>query len=137
MPIVYRVDHESRVVVAAGKGTLTDADVFSYQREVWSRADVAGYNELIDMTGVKQISLPSAERVRDLAELAAGMDNNASKSRLAIVASGDGAFGLGRMFQSYRELNPQSTKEVGVFRTMPGALAWLRIDHSLAMPEST
>ena len=41
MPISYRVDHEARVVVAAGHGVLTDADVCGYQREAWSRPDVA------------------------------------------------------------------------------------------------
>lgn len=34
MPI-NRIDHDARVVVAAGRGVLTDADVFDYQREVW------------------------------------------------------------------------------------------------------
>ena len=135
MTIIYRVDHDARVVIAVGRGTLADADVFGYQQEVWSRADVAGYDELIDVTRVTQIALPNAGRVRDLAGLAAGMDDQASHSRLAIVASTDIAFGLGRMFQLHRELESQSTKEVGVFRTMAEALAFLRINHSVAMPE--
>ena len=135
MPIDYRVDHDARVVVAVGPGTLTDVDVFGYQHEVWSRRDVAGYNELIDMTGVKQIALPSTERIRELADTAARMDDTTQKSRFAIVASADLAFGLGRMFQTFRELNSQSGKEVGVFRTMEEALKFLSIDHPLAPPE--
>src|SRR5262245_17122792 len=118
MPIAYRVDHEATLVVAAGIGLLTDADVFGYQRDVWSRTDVAGYNELIDMTRVTHIALPSADRIRDLADFAARMDETGSRTRLAVVASTDLAFGLGRMFQSYRELDKRSTKEVGIFRTM-------------------
>jgi len=136
MPITYRVYHDLRLVAAAGQGILTDADVFAYQQEVWSRPDVAGYDELVDMTRVTQIALPSAQRVRDLAKVAAKMDDTGSKTHFAIVATEDVAFGLGRMFQSYRELDPKSTKEVGVFRTMEEALAFLRIDHPLAMPES-
>jgi hypothetical protein len=135
MPIAYRVDNEARLVVAAGLGILTDSDVFGYQRDVWSRADVIGYNELIDMTRVTRIALPSADRVRDLAKLAVRMDDTESKTRLAIVAAEDLAFGLGRMFQSYREVDRRSTK-VGVFRTMEEALAFLQIDHPLVMPES-
>jgi hypothetical protein len=136
MPITYRVYHDAHVVVAAGHGILTDADVFGYQQDVWSRKDVAGYNELIDMTRVTQIALPSADRVRDLAKQAARMDDAKSKTRFAIVAATDVAFGLGRMFQSYRELDQRSTKEVGVFRTMEEALAFLQIDRPLAMSES-
>ena len=134
MPIVFRVDQDARVIVAAGHGVLREADLFNYQREAWSRSDVAGFDELIDMTRVIEFAQPSAERIRDLAKLSAEMDNPVSRSRLAIVASGDFAFGLGRMFQAYRHLESSSTKEVGVFRTMEDALAFLRVDHPLAMP---
>jgi len=136
MPIAYRVDNDIRLVIAVGQGILTDDDVFGYQCDVWSRADVAGYDELIDMSRVARIALPSAGRVRDLAKLAATMDDAGSQTRLAIVAVADVAFGLGRMFQSYRELDPRSTKQLGVFRTMEEALAFLRIDRPPIMPET-
>ena len=135
MPIVYRVDHDARVVVAAGYGIFSDSDVFGYQREVWSRKDVAGYSELVDMTRVTHIALPSADRVKDLAGLAAEMDPPGMKSRMAVVAPENLAFGLGRMFQAHRELDRRSTKEVGIFRTMEEALVFLKLDHPLEMPE--
>ena len=53
MPIEYRIVRERRLVVAKAHGTLTDQDVFGYQRDLWSRADVAGYDELVDMTQVE------------------------------------------------------------------------------------
>ena len=53
---------------------------------------------------------------------------------LAVVASENTAFGLGRMFQAYRELDRRSTKEVGIFRTMEEALAFLSLDHPPEMP---
>jgi len=134
MPIAYRVDHDARVVVAAGYGVFSDGDVFGYQREVWSRKDVTGYNELVDMSRVTHIALPSADRVKDLASLAAEMDPPGTRSRMAVVASENLAFGLGRMFQAHRELDRRSTKEVGIFRTMEEALAFLELDHPLEMP---
>ena len=135
MPLVYRIDHEARVVIAVGSGTITDADVFGYQTEVWSRPEVAGYDELIDMSLVTDINVPSGGRVRDLAALSATMDDKNTTSRFAIVAQTDVAFGLGRMYQTYRTLDRRSTKEVGVFRTMREALAFLRRDTPLEMPE--
>src|SRR5262249_55935357 len=125
MPIVYRVDHGARVVVAAGYGIFSDGDVFGYQRDVWSRKDVEGYNELVDMTRVEKIALPSVDRVKDLATLAATMDAPHAKSRMAVVAPDDLAFGLGRVFQAHRDLDRRSTKEVGIFRTMEEALGFL------------
>jgi len=135
MPISYRVDHETKVVVCVGHGVFSDSDVFGYQQEVWSRKDVQGYNELVDMTRVERIALPSADRVKDLANLASGMDDPNSKSRMAVVAPDNLAFGLGRMFQAYRELDRRSTKQVGIFRTMEEALAFLELAHPLEMPE--
>jgi hypothetical protein len=126
MSIESEIDHERRLVTARGRGTLTHEDVFGYQREVWSRADVAGYDELVDLSGIDRIDQPSTGEVRSLATLAASMDPKGSRSKLAIVARDDFAFGLGRMYETYRGLDPRSTKEVRVFRTVPEALAYLR-----------
>jgi hypothetical protein len=127
MPIEYTIDRERRVVFVKGRETLTDDDVFGYQREVWSRPDVAGYDELMDMTAVTQIALPSRDRVKDLARLSAAMDF-AGPSRFAIVAPSDTAFGLGRMYKTLREMESKGGREVGVFRTMAEALAYLSIE---------
>ena len=128
MPIDYRIDPARRLVLASGRSTVTDDDVFGYQREVWSRADVEGFDELVDMTAVEHIALPSVDRVQDLAHLSAAMDTRSRPSRLAVIAPTDVAFGLGRMYQTHRELDPRSTKVVGVFRTRAEALAFLGID---------
>jgi hypothetical protein len=128
MPINYRIDHDRRIVFATGRGTMTDADVFGYQREVWSQPALAGYDELMDMTPVEAIAEPSAERVRDLATLSAAMDPPGIASKFAIVAPQDSAFGLGRMFETYRQSNPRSKKAVSVFRTMAAALTWLGVE---------
>ena len=128
MPIRYQVDHERKLVWAEGSGVFSDADVFGYQREVWSRPDVHGYNELIDMTAVERIDQPSPERILELAELSAEMDSLARSKRFAIVAPTTIAFGLGKMYQAMREMQDRSAKEVGVFRTMPEALAFLGLE---------
>lgn len=125
MPIDYRVDQDRRRVLAEGHGTVTAEEIFSYQRDAWSRADVAGFDELVDMTRVQTIVEPSAHQMRALARLSAGMDPPAAGGRFAIVAPGDLAFGLGRMYEVFREMSPGSTKQVSVFRDRPSALAWL------------
>jgi hypothetical protein len=130
MPIEYEIDHARRLVIARGKGVFTDVDAFGYQRDVWSRPDVVGYDELVDMSAVEAISipLPAGPRIQRLASTAAGQDPSALASKFAIVAPDSLAFGLGRQFQTYREMDARSTKEVAVFRTLPEALAFLGID---------
>lgn len=132
MPMSYRIDHDRRLVITQGHGILRDHEIFGYQREVWSRPEVAGFNELVDMTAVTQILVPSLERVRDLAELAAEMSRTAPRTKMAIVAPDDLAFGLGRLFETFRESASPGVKPVAVFRTMPEALDWLGIEGSLA-----
>ena len=131
MPIDYRIDHQRHLVVARVHGTVTDQDVFGYQREVWSRPEVAGYDELVDMTRVQEIGLPSADRVRDLASLSASMEHTPGGTKFAIVAAQDLAYGLGRMYQAYREMESRGTKQVGVFRTLAEAQAFLGVEGPL------
>ena len=126
MPIIYRIDHERKVVLTRGYLSFTDEDVFTYQKTVWSRP--------VDMAYVTEIALPSIHRVRDLATTAASMDHPSGSSRMAIAASDDFAFGLGRMFEMYKGLDPRMTKEVGVFRTTSEAFAFLGMPP-LPLPE--
>jgi hypothetical protein len=126
--IEYRIDNEKRLVVATGHGVVTDGDVFGYQLDVWARPEVDGYNELVDMSDVQDIAVPSVDHVRNLASLSATMDSKSRSSKFAIVAPEAIAFALGQMYAALRGMNPESTKRVEVFRTMGEALAFLGID---------
>lgn len=136
MPIAWRVDHVARVVIAVASGKVADADLIAYQREAWSEPGVAGYDELLDVTRVQQ---PEVHRdgLRDAATLAAQMDDTRLSGRFAIVAESDVAYGLARMYQSYRELDRRSVRSVSVFRTMKEALDFLGIDGTLELPEAS
>jgi hypothetical protein len=125
MPIKFHCDHGKRLVLAKAYGILTEEEIFGYQREVWSREEIIGYDEVIDMSEVEKIVSPRSYRIRDLAALAASMDSRSTRTKFAIVATDDFAFGLGRMYEAYRTLNDRSTREVAVFRTMEDALAWI------------
>ena len=128
MPIDYRVDHQKHLVVARGLGVVTGEDIFGYQREVWSEADVNGYNELVDMREVRRIHVPTPERMRELALVSSKADSSSRPSKFAIVAPQELVFKLGKIYESYRNLDARSTKKVGVFRSMKEALAYLGLD---------
>jgi hypothetical protein len=117
-----------RLVVTRAVGTLTDDEVFAYQHDVWSRPEVAGYDELIDMSAFEHVAVPSPERIVRLASVSAGMDVRMPRTRLAIIAPRDFEFGLGRMYGAHREMDSRSTKRVGVFRSRAEAQAWLGLD---------
>jgi len=117
--------------LAKGHGTLTDQGIFGYQRDVWSLPEVGGYDELVDMTQVEDIALPSTERVRALASLSADMDAPSRTSRFAIVAPSEFAFGLGRLYEILRTHDDRRTKVVRVFRSLDEAKAFLDIRGTL------
>ena len=125
MPLEYRIDRERRVVFATATRTLSDEDVFAYQREVWSRSDLTGYDEIVDVGLAEDLVVSSGDRVRALADLASAMDVPGASSRLAIVAPQDLAYGFARMFETYRTMSQSGAKVVSVFRSMQAALDWL------------
>jgi hypothetical protein len=130
MPLDYRIDRERRIVFATATRTLSDEDVFAYQREVWSRGDLAGYDEIVDVGLAEDLVVSSGDRVRALADLASAMDVPGASSRLAIVAPQDLAYGFARMFETYRTMNQSGVKVVSVFRSMQAALDWLAVEGS-------
>jgi len=137
MPITYRVDHDRRVVLAVAHGMLTMENLFTYQQELASLPGATSYDELVDMTPVTHIEDSPGPRARDLASFAASTDHPTLRSRFAIVAPSALSFGLGRMYASLRESDRRSTKEVGVFRTMEEARAFLGLQEPLELPDWT
>jgi len=113
-------------------GTLTRDDAFQYQQHVWALPEVRGYNQLIDASemGHVDIPFPSADAMRELSALAASMDDPALKTRFAIVATSAFAYGLARMYATYRGLDPRSTRVVSVFRSVEDAMTWLDSEDS-------
>lgn len=128
MPLEYLVDHEHHVVRVRVSGVMSDDDVFGYQSTVWSRADVRGYDELIDMTEVQHIALPSIGRIRDLANLSVTKDDPNRVSKFAIVAPGDVSYMLARLYKAIRGATSGSTRKIGVFHTLPEALRFLNLE---------
>ena len=132
MPITYEIHHDRKLVHARVIGTMTRDDPFQYQKEVWSIPEVRGYDQLIDATAMENVDIPfpSADAMRELAGLAASMDDPHTKTRFAIVATSAFAYGLARMYATYRGLDPRSTRAVSVFRTVDDAMAWLESGDS-------
>jgi hypothetical protein len=134
LPITYEIDHDRKLVRARITGTLTRDDAFQYQQHVWSLPEVRGYNQLIDASdmGHVDIPFPSADAMRELSSLAASMDDPELKTRFAIVATSAFAYGLARMYATYRALDPRSTRVVSVFRSVDDALKWLESEEPAA-----
>lgn len=128
MPIEHLIDHDHRLVRARVIGVMTDDDVFDYQTTVWSRADVRGYDELVDMTETTSIALPSLKRIHDLATLSVQKDDPARASKFAIVAPGDVSYMMARLYKAIRGGTKGSNRTMGVFHTLSEAMKFLGLE---------
>jgi len=127
MAIEYGIDAERRLLLMKGQGILTVEDILGYLRDALSRPEVSGCDELLELSEVQDIVLTAIGKMQLFGQLAKIM-GSASASKLAIVAKNDVASGLGRLFDTYRNLQGESAKEVGIFGSMADALSFLKVE---------
>ena len=125
MPIDYRIDQDQNRVYASAHGTMTTEQLFDYQKKVWSKKEVAGMDELVDLTNVEGMAVGAAG-MQSFVDLASSLALSIPPGRLAIVASGDFEYGLSRTYKEHREKRGAGAREVGVFQTLEDAEAFLK-----------
>ncbi|HWO57620.1 MAG TPA: hypothetical protein VNN55_08655 [bacterium] len=125
MPLKFAVDHAARIIRVRAFGTFGSNDVRDYQLHVRALPEHRGFHEIFDLSSVERIEYISGRNVRELAELAASNDSPAEPTYLAIVAPHPTAFGLARMYQTYRDMAPHSTRIVRIFRSCDDAEQWV------------
>ena len=128
MPAHHEINHNSKLIVTTWTGEATDTeliDAFSrYQREIRSQADYYSYDEILDLGKASGFKL-STEGIRTLAHMAVDTDVEGVKTKLAIIVSSSVAYGLGRMYVTYRNLVPGGVKDVRVFKEHRAAEEWI------------
>ncbi len=129
MPAHHHIDNDARLIITRWEGDATQ-DTFKnalshYHTEVRGQGDRSEYNEVFDLSELKKIRL-TTNNITALANIAAQSDLPQSKTRLALVVNSTLAYGLARMYEIYRGLNPNASKRISVFRNMQEALAWAR-----------
>ena len=125
MPISYQTDPGKRRIVAEASGAIGQQELFAYQKDVGTRPEWAGFDEIFDVSHVDSLLDIRIDNLKALADLAASMDTPGLPSKFAIVAPQDLYFGLGRMYESLRESAPHSSRRIAAFRSRAEAERWL------------
>jgi hypothetical protein len=119
MPFFYKIDKPRRLVMSTAAGVLTKAEVLSLQDQLRKDPDFdPTFSQLSDLTHVTGMDITGA----DMRELAARTAFS-PKSRRAVIASNDLAYGLARMFEQFRET--KGDQGIRVFRKLEDALDWV------------
>ncbi|MFQ5875361.1 MAG: hypothetical protein ACE5JL_16395 [Dehalococcoidia bacterium] len=122
MPITYCIDSVLGLVRTTASGVLTDEELLEHKRALMrDRTFKPGMKELSDVRTVERLEV-TPEGVRRLVAVDEAHASRLGDYKLAIVTDGDIVFGMARMYQS---LTRENLQNVGVFREIEDAKAWL------------
>jgi hypothetical protein len=120
MPISFAENQQPNLVLVIVTGEASMRDMMDFI--VASRSGYLRNNAFVfDVSGA-EIEV-SGDELRQLAAYAASQDRTSPMGPVAFISTEPGAFGVGRMYQSYSIA--EGRKNVGVFRTIEDARAWL------------
>jgi hypothetical protein len=123
MPADFFIDRERRIVFSKAVGACGRADILDHMDRSQRHPDFhREMEQLFDFREVTKAML-SEEDVR----LLASRNIFSGQSRRALVVSSDVQFGLGRMFETYRE--GAGEHGITIFREMADALSWLSLSR--------
>jgi hypothetical protein len=123
VPIHYTIDPERRALAATIKGLLRDGDLLDFARSLLAdpQRRLADHR-LYDLRDIEPGSEVTPEAIRELAGFLGEMADQANRGKMALIADTDFAFGMARMYQSYRV---DGLDRIRVFRSPDEAWAWL------------
>jgi len=120
MPADYVIDPERRLVHVRMWGVLTASDIRAIRRRLVEDTRLTpGFSELIDARGATSIVEITTNEIRSLAG-----EEIEPVSRRAFVTTNPAAYGLARMFQTYRSIE-DAPEQNEIFHDIEQAEAWL------------
>ena len=128
MPADFFIDKERGIVFSKAVGVCGRAEILDHMDRLVHHADFRREMEqLFDLREVTRDTF-SEEDVK----LLAARSIFSAHSKRALIVSTDAHYGLGRMFQAYRQI--EGEHGITIFREMGEALSWLSLT---AVPDST
>ena len=129
MPASHYVDNKLKILVSTWEGDATDFEcaeaLKKYQEEFQNNPDYIKYNEIIDTRKVKKIKL-TTKGIKYSSILASSTDQNEKNRKLAFIVNSNLAYGLVRMFITYRSVSDNASKEINVFKNEKKAIDWVK-----------
>lgn len=125
MPLSYRIDRERALVLTEGSGVLTDEDILAHKGKLMMDPDFTpGMAQLSDVRNIERLAV-TPEGVKAMVHHDVGSGVHRGGGQMALVVSTDLVFGMARMYELMGGLADRDAGQVGVFRSMEEATAWL------------
>ncbi|MFV2058088.1 MAG: STAS/SEC14 domain-containing protein [Thiohalomonadales bacterium] len=130
MPATHSIDNKAKLIVTTWRGEAIDTEFIdalkNYQKNIQGNPTYQDYNEIFDFRKVAGIKI-SAEGIKNISRIASSTDQEDSDRRLAIIVGSNLAFGLARMYVTYRSFQKQSNKEIRIFKIEKNAYEWVKV----------
>lgn len=135
MNVLHTIDKDRKLIITTITAKEVDVkgfiDDFSrYQHKIRSIEEYRDFDELVDFQRVEEINI-SADDIRQFGNFTANTDFGGHQTKLALLVSTQTAYGLARMYEAYRGMNPNANKTVEVFYDENDAYRWLAGNQKL------
>jgi len=128
MSAKHDIDNANKLIITTWSGEASDNELIAamarYQQEIRCNSDYQLYNELLDFSHTTKFDL-STKGIKEIGKIAQQSDRPDVQTKVAIIVNSALSFGLSKMYISYRNLLPNSNKELKAFKNRSDALDWL------------
>lgn len=128
MPANHHIDNQSQLIITTWEGDACDIEfiqaIKNYQNTIQNHPDYIHYNEVVNFSNLSGIKL-TTEGIQKIGEIASNTDTEDAHRKLAIIVSSNLAYGLARMYETYRSFSKKACKEIRIFKNEQDALNWV------------
>ena len=129
MPANHHIDHKTKLIVTRWEGIARDFEIIDaikkYQEEIQNKPDYIHYNEVVDFRKMTSTQI-TVEGIKKIAHIASTTVHSETTRKLALIVNSNLAFGLARMYETYRKFSKNANKEIGVFKNEKDAFEWVQ-----------
>lgn len=123
--ITFSVFPDEGIRVARFRGCIDEGILLAAYEHLVTAADFdPGLDDIVDLSGISSFAF-SNQGLQLLVDRLAQLDPLGYRTRVAMVAPTDVAYGMGRMYEMLRETTGSSTEEIRLFKKYDDAHAWL------------
>jgi len=128
MPANHHIDNDNQLILTTWEGEASDTEfieaIKKYQDNIQNDPDYINYNEIVDCRKITKLKL-TTQGIKTIGTIASSTDTDKINKKLALIVSSNLAFGLARMYETYRSFSKNANKEIRVFKNESDALNWV------------
>ena len=128
MPANHQIDNNKQLIITTWEGDAHDNEfieaIKTYQKDIQNIPDYINYNEVVDLSKVTSFKL-TTDGIINIGKIASSTDRNETVKKLALIVNSRLAYGLCRMYETYRSFSKKSNKVIRVFKNKKDALEWI------------